>query len=513
MNSRFSRLLLFIPVVTGLCFFTGCANITAPTGGKKDTTPPRLTALEPQDSLLNVKTKRIELNFDEYITLSDAIKEVALSPILSIQPIVTSNNKHVVVKIVDSLLEENTTYRLSFGNAIKDLHEGNAFAGYTYTFSTGAYFDSLELRGSVISAATGLPDSTGVVVVLYSVKDNDSAVVRRKPKYVTKANAKGEFVFKGLPGRSFRIYGLKDPNGNLIYDGALGGEMIAFNEVPVLPGDTAMKPLRLRMFTEMADTAAKNTDSVRKVTDSLAKESGLKKKGRDNSKNDVSYSVNLDTTTVAKRTYDITRPINLSFNRPTELNKTKITISYDSSGVTVTPGISIVTDSLNPLIVHVSPEVQGRMHWREDRVYTLRLAKGFAKDTAGKDLMPARYTFRTWEEEDYGKIPVHLPVKYLNAHYVLMVTTDRDTVYQKPVTDTVVKLSRLRPGRYTIRVIADKNDNGKWDTGDLFAKVQPEEVIPYPEDVKLKAGWENIIDFEQKPKPVMSPKGKALQGK
>ncbi len=508
MNTCARRLLFFVIV----CISAGCANITAPTGGKKDTIPPKLVSIDPADSLLNTRVKRLEMYFDEYITVSDVTKEVELSPILAIQPVVTSNNKHVIVKIVDSLLEENTTYRLSFGKAIKDLHESNPFmgkgkTGYVYTFSTGAYFDSLELKGKVISAVTGLPDTGGVLVVLYSAKDNDSAVVKHKPKYVTKANAKGEYDFKGLPGRSFRIYALKDANNNLIYDGPLAGDMIAFNEQTVTPGDTSQKPVLLRLFSEVVDTANKNTDSLKKVADSMAKESGFKRKSKD--AGNVSYSVNLDTTNAAKRTFDITKPINLTFTKLTQLNKDKISLSYDSSGVAIVIGISITADTVRPLVYHIYPGSPGDMQWLEDKIYTLRLAKGFAKDTAGKDLMPSRYTFHTQEDDDYGKIQMHLPTKYFGSQFVLMVTTDKDTVYQKPVLDTIVDLVRLKPGKYTFRIIVDKNGNGKWDTGDLFGKLQPEEVIPYSEELKLRAGFENVIDFEEKPKPLSNSKDKA----
>ncbi len=490
--SRYRFLLCF---VISVC--AGCANITAPTGGKKDTTPPKLVSIDPQDSLLNTKVKRIDIIFDEYITVADVSKEVALSPMLSVQPVVTGLNKHVTVKIVDSLLEENTTYRLSFGNSIKDLHEGNPFHSYTYTFSTGPYFDSLELSGTVINAASGLPDTGGVSVVLYSAKDNDSAVVRHKPKYITKANSKGEFLFKGLPGRSFRIYALKDLNGNLIYDGPADNEMIAFNDVPVVPGDTVRKPIQLRMFKEMVDTA------IRKTTDTLAKgkdAKDTKAKAKNKGINNASYSLDVDTTNATRRTFDITRPANLVFSQPTQVNKNKITLSYDSAGITIPTDLSIVTDTAHPLAYRIFPVSDGVMSWAEDKVYTLRLAKGFAKDTAGKDLMPSRYTFHTKEDEDYGKIRIHLPTKYYDTRYLLLVTADQDTTYMKPVTDTFISLSRLKPAKYTFRIIVDKNRNGKWDTGDLFGKIQPEEVIPYSETLSLRANWEHEIDFEPKPK-------------
>ncbi len=487
-----------------LCFMmavcAGCANITAPTGGKKDKIPPKLIELDPADSLKNTRVKRIELDFDEYINVGDVSKEVALSPMLSVQPTVTGRNKHVTVKIVDSLLEDNTTYRLSFGNAIKDLHEGNPFSGYTYTFSTGNYFDSLQLSGTVIVAATGLPDTGGISVVLYSAKDNDSAVVRHKPKYITRADSKGRFVFKGLPGRSFRIYAFKDANDNLIYDGPAEKEMIAFNDDVVMPGDTSMKPIHLRLFTEVEDSTLKKGDTT--------KDRNVKMKRKPTTSSGSGYQVDLDTTNSTRRSFDITHPISVTFSLPPQLNKNKITLTYDSAGITMRPDVVIETDTAHPQLVHIYPASDGEMAWAPDQVYTLRLAKGFDKDTAGKDLMPSRFVFHTKEDEDYGIIRVHLPSKYYSRDYVLLITTDFDTTYYKPVLDTSVTLTRLKPNKYTFRIIVDKNRSGKWETGDLFKKIQPEEVIPYPGQLSLRAGYEyDIDDFDKKP-PVNNGSGK-----
>jgi len=486
------RILLLLSLL-----LAGCANITAPTGGKKDKIPPKIVTIDPADSLLNTKVKRIEIHFDEYITVSDVSKEVQMSPILSIQPVVLGKNKTVIVKIVDSLLEANTTYRLSFGNAIKDLHEGNVFAHYTYTFSTGAYFDSLQLKGNVIRAATGLPDSGGTYVELYYASESDSAVVRHKPKYVTKTDASGAFLFKGLPKRSFRIYALKDANDNLIYDGPAGGELVGFTENAVLPGDAVQAPISLKLFAEIPDTAAK------KSMDSTANAKKLVNKPKDKNKNSLTYTVNVDTSNVEKRSFDIANanPVKVVFNNPAVINKDKITLTYDSAAITISPPVTMVMDSLhNTLRITTA--------WTENMVYKLRLVKGFAKDTAGADVMPSRYLFRTKEDDDYGIITVHLPAKYFGPGYLLRILADGDSIYQKPVTDTIVTLTRLKPGKYTFRVIVDKNRNGKWDTGDLFAKKQPEEVITYPEQMNLKAGWENTIDFEQKPQPVPKPNDK-----
>jgi uncharacterized protein (DUF2141 family) len=493
MNSCGIRFFLLVMIIA----MAGCANITAPTGGMKDKTPPKLVSITPADSSKNIRVKRIEMNFDEYVTLSDATKEVELSPILAVQPTVTGLNKRVVLKIVDSLLEDNTTYRISFGKAIKDLHEGNVFAHYNYTFSTGDYFDSLQLDGSVINAGTGLSDTGNILVELYSAKESDSAVVRHKPKYVTRIDENGNFSFKGLPRRTFRIYALKDVNGNLIYDGAAGGEMIAFNGKTVIPGDSMAAPIQLRIFPEVIDTSIKNTDTLTSK--------GLNKNKRTSS--DPVYQVSVDTSNIIHRTFDINYPVNILFRNPPTINFDKITLTYDSAGTAVTPPLFKSMDTANPRLLHISTA------WQENMVYTLRLVKGFAKDTAGKDLPPSRYNFRTKQDEDYGKITVNLPGKYDDDKYILLVVADKDTVYKQPVTDTIVKLIRLKPGIYKFAVIVDANHNGKWDTGNLFAGKQPEEVIPYNDQLTLKAGWENIIDFDKKPAPSRKPGMKNLPHK
>src|SRR5690606_5775348 len=131
--------------------------------------------------------------------------------------------------------------------------------------------------------------------------------------------------------------------------------------------------------------------------------------------------------------------------------------------------------------------------------------KGFIKDTAGVEAMPSRYTFRTRADEDYGKLVVHLPMQYYGAQFVFMVNNEKDTVYQLPVTDTVVKLNKLQPGNYNMRIIIDENGNSKWDTGNLLENKQPEKVIPYLETINLKTGWENLVDFIQEEKKQPAP--------
>ena len=449
----------------------GCANISTLPGGKKDTQAPKLVSVSPKDSLLNTRVTKLELKFNEFVNVSDVSTQVVISPILPLPLSVNGAYKKVTIKIPDTLLQNNTTYRLSLGNAIKDVHEGNAFTGYTYTFSTGSYFDSLEINGEVTDAVTGMPDS-GAIVMLYNAQKTDSAVLREKPQYIGKVEH-GHFSIKGLPGRQFRIFAPRDANNNLVYDGHK--EWISFTEHSVQPGDSNLK-IALRIFPEKADTAQFTSDSLRS-----ARKPGL----RVAAPKELSYSANIDTSDSKKRTKDITTAIEIQCNNEIDsVFPEHIGLYLDTTDKQVE--ITARRDSIrkNVLLVNTA--------WQQNTVYTLKLKKGFVKDTAGHEAMPAKYMFRTQDEDDYGKLNVQLPAKYLGNNYILLVKNDKDTVHMEPVTDSLVRISLLKPGSYTMLLIDDANGNGKWDTGDLLAHRQPEMVIPYSNGpISLKAGWEN----------------------
>jgi hypothetical protein len=466
-----------------LCLLQACANIVPPSGGDKDVTPPRLVSVSPADSLLNTRVTEIEMKFDEFVVVNNPASEVTISPILPFPLNIDVVKRTVRVRIPDSLLQSNTTYRINFGKAIQDLHEGNPFTGYSYIFSTGNYFDSLQLNGSVYNAATGSRD-TGALVLLYDAVKPDSAVMREKPLYVVKADVGGNFKFEGLPDRKFNIYALRDGNNNMVYD---RGEMIGFLDTVVTPSNVNRTPIRLNMFvaedTSGAPVAAAGRSGLRQKQPGApaAKAEGF------------SYTLNADTADTRKRTFDLTKPLEITFSKPiATVTESRIHLSYDSSGITIESGFQRLADTAKKNVIRLNT------NWRENMLYTIRLLKGFAQDTAGTEAMPSRYSFRTRRDDDYAKLSIHLPSRYQGGGHIFVLLSGGDTIYHRPVADTMIRFTKLQPGSYTMNVIIDRNRNGRWDTGDLLGRRQPEEVIPYSVPINLKAGWDNMIDFEQK---------------
>ena len=204
--------IITVVAIALICFATvtvptGCASIVPPLGGPRDSLPPVLVNANPVDSVLNFTGKKIVLTFDEFIQVDNVQQSLIISPTPKLNPIIDTKLRVMTINIKDTLLP-NTTYSFNFGNSIKDVNEGNTFRNFTYLLSTGKYLDSLHLSGKVIIAETGKVDTT-ILVMLYNSMD-DSAVVKEKPKYVTRIDSMGSFRFNNLPPATFAVYAWKD---------------------------------------------------------------------------------------------------------------------------------------------------------------------------------------------------------------------------------------------------------------------------------------------------------------
>jgi len=181
----------------------GCANIVPPSGGPRDSIPPYAVYAKPKDSSTNIAPKEILISFNEFITTNALQEQLIVSPNIKNNPLVDQRLNMVRIRLSDSL-NANTTYSLQFGNALRDVNEGNIVQNYTYVFSTGNQIDTGKLFGKVQIAETGLVDSS-LIAVLHPI-EKDSAIYKDKPTYYSRINGQGVFEFKFLPASDFNIY-------------------------------------------------------------------------------------------------------------------------------------------------------------------------------------------------------------------------------------------------------------------------------------------------------------------
>ncbi len=229
MKGFFKRIIPAIPVsavLLPLVFSHSCANTTqAPTGGAKDTIPPVIVKLYPgpMSTGVPVKGMTFAFTFDEYVKIKTP-GNIVLSPPQAKPPKSRVKGKTVLVSFEEPL-DSNTTYTISFPDAIADNNEGNVFPGYTYVFSTGDSIDSLMLTG-VVRDCNSLKPLKGMTVMLY--KDlADSAVLTQRPYAVTKTDDWGFFCIRNVSDTLYRLYAVKDDNGNKIYNPD-ENELVAF---------------------------------------------------------------------------------------------------------------------------------------------------------------------------------------------------------------------------------------------------------------------------------------------
>lgn len=490
--------------------FTACANIVPPDGGPKDTEPPVLLSIYPKDSSLNKRVKRIELRFNKYMEVHDVASNLQFSPLIAFNPSVVSFGKTIVIKITDSLLEENTTYKLSLGDALVDNRESTPYPNFVYTFSTGPYFDSLHLKGQVFDAETG-NTAAGAILVLYPSQTPDSAISHTKPQYVQKADASGNFEFSALPNKTFKIFALYDENNNYQYD--KGADKIDFFDHLVTPHDQDSTVLKFHIFKEEieevkhSDTLEK--DSVAVVRNEASKEEPtgkpilgsetkpklgakppLGKKSDKNVETD-GYLVHVDTSDRNKATQDIRQPLFITKSHSTQIDTSKIFLSYEDRGIEIEAIHELKLDSAS---------LQLNTKWRENSLYVLRLVKGWAKDSSGVELPPGKYYFRTMSKDDYGSLTIQFDSTWIGDKYVLNLQTEDSLIASQIIQSASLHFSLLSPNNYSLKVFKDENGNGKWDAGNLLERRHAEKVFAYPQAVIVKKGWDNVIDFETEKK-------------
>ena len=210
-----------------------CASMGTPDGGPYDEMPPKFVGSSPQLRAVNVKSQKFELEFDEFIKLEKASEKVIISPPQMEQPEIKVVGKKVVGEFFDSL-KDSTTYTIDFSDAIVDNNEGNPMGHFTYSFSTGAAIDTMEVAGTVLNAAN-LEPIKGIQVGLHK-NLNDSALVKLPFDRVSRTDSRGHFSIRGVAPGKYRIYALMDGNQNYLFDSKT--EMIAYSDSIIVPSMT-----------------------------------------------------------------------------------------------------------------------------------------------------------------------------------------------------------------------------------------------------------------------------------
>ncbi len=247
---------LIIAALAAMLLYS-CASIGSPTGGPVDMDPPIFIGSNPAPNTLNFKGNRIELEFDEVVTLVDQSEKVMYSPVQRETPRLTALGHKVTVEFRDTM-KPGTTYSIDFANCIQDNNENNPLENFAFAFSTGDTIDTLQVSGIVLRARD-LEPMQKVVVGIHS-NLNDSAFTKLQFDRVARTNDRGQFTIRNLkPGR-YRIYALNDADRDYKF---VRTEDMAFLLDTIIP-DTYMETTMDTVFTKSmaVDTVTQGTHTV-----------------------------------------------------------------------------------------------------------------------------------------------------------------------------------------------------------------------------------------------------------
>jgi uncharacterized protein (DUF2141 family) len=519
-----------------------CANAVAPTGGPKDTTPPVVVAAVPENQSTHFIGKKIEITFDEFITLENANQNVMISPPLKEKLDIKLKNKTVVVKFKENLVP-NTTYTINFGSAIKDLHEGNPFKDYVYSFSTGDHIDTLSITGKVVDAETMKPIENVYVGLYAADRDNlDSLPMTTAPNYISKTDKEGQFSLNGLADKSYRVFALKDANANLYFD--LANEASAFHDMLVSPSDSTLKPITLRMFTEVDSTQvllekklieegllrfvfrhpAKDAvimtpemlpDTFNLVTTHSAAYDTVWWYFTPNVKDSLWVQVKYDTVINDSSRYSLKFKDKKGRNKKTEPLKVKNNLIgrgalvHDDT-LTLTFSEPIVRYAMRDSAVFkcdtlvfydtlaFEPADEQGMKYRlvnpvaDDVSYHIEIPDSVFFGIRNRTNEAIKLDFHVVNDDEYGNIYITvMPPKGMKQVVVQLTNESGKVVKEQVITkNSEVMFDYLMPAKYKLRAILDADGNGKWSTGNYHRHTLPETIIDYINVLDLKAGWD-----------------------
>lgn len=599
LKNRIKAKTLFLPFyLLVFLLLVSCAKMGQPDGGWFDETPPKVIGASPADGAVNVNQKKINIYFDEFIKLDNPSEKVVVSPPQLEQPEIKGAGRRIQISLVDSL-KANTTYTIDFSDAISDNNEGNPMGNYTYSFSTGAAIDTMEVSGHVLESEN-LEPVKGILVGLYA--DHADSAFRTKPMLrVSRTDSRGRFVIKGLAPGSYRIYALQDQDGD--YKFSQKSEKIAFSHDIIVPSckpdvrqDTTWVDslhiksidqvdyihflpdnIVLRAFTEpltdrfflkaerqkansftlffsygdsilpqikglnfdaenaflveasekkdtitywLKDTALVNQDTLLmdityRMTDStgvlvnktdsaqeiLSKEPYAKRM-KNMEKELAAWTKKQEKKKKKGEPYDSVmevKPLDVQLSVSSQFDPDQNVIFSFPTPLAKVDTAAIHLYAKHDTLWYRAPmeflplenrKYELRGEWRPDIEYSLEVDSAAFEDIYGLASKPIKQGFKVNSLDTYGTLLVNITSLHDLPLIVQLLDAQDKVVKETKTVNGVAEFYYLKPQKYYMRLIVDRNNNGKWDTGNYASDQQAEEVYYYPEAIECKAKWD-----------------------
>ncbi|MEM6735217.1 MAG: Ig-like domain-containing protein [Bacteroidota bacterium] len=97
------------------------------------------------------------------------------------------------------------------------------------------------------------------------------------------------------------------------------------------------------------------------------------------------------------------------------------------------------------------------------------------------------------EPQSYGSIKFSLETSYQSFKLQLLDSNNEPAYYHW--SSKKITFSKVKPGKYTIRILIDNNLDGIWSPGNLLQDIPPEDIYLHPDETSIRENWVLEIDI------------------
>lgn len=209
----------------------------------------------------------------------------------------------------------------------------------------------------------------------------------------------------------------------------------------------------------------------------------------------LQYTMNIK----SRSTIDLNRPVNFFFETPVQ--------SYDTSKI----DLFAIVDSLEFPVQYQFGQDSVKIRnykmdveWDSDTIYRLELYPGAFTDIYSAVNDTSIFEFKSQKRDHYGKILANVTgidssaTSFQAIVQVILPSKDKENVLKESIikNDQIVEFDYLPPKEVMLKIILDKNFNGKWDTGEYLKHLQPEEVLYYKDKIQVRSNWDIEVNVD-----------------
>lgn len=152
-------------------------------------------------------------------------------------------------------------------------------------------------------------------------------------------------------------------------------------------------------------------------------------------------------------------------------------------------------DTLHPTL-RITDSLQSKatvsFKWSEGKTYHLFIPDSVFTSYNGLSNDTLRFTLRTPNLRDFGSLTLDLTFDQGPGKYLVQLLAEKDRVIEQQtlISPGKVIFNYLSPGKFRVKAIRDRNDNGRWDAGNYIWMIQPEMVYYFPKTIEVRANWD-----------------------